>query len=608
MNQVSSRLLRREAGVAVDGRRTRGWRMRSGFACLFACALLAGTVRAAQAQPANDSCSSATAIVSTPFSDTISTVLATTGPEDVSFCGCSPNSNSVWYNFTPSASGTATVDTIGSNYDTVLDIFVGTCASEGVVACNDDYSGVQSKVTFTVCAGKTYSIEAADFCGPAGGTLVLNVSLSGGVGDSDSDGFDDCADNCPFVLNPGQEDADSDGAGDACDNCSLVPNPGQADGDFDGIGDACDLCVGPGTTDTDSDGICDPTDNCPLVPNPGQADSDFDGIGDACDLCVGPGTDTDSDGVCDAADNCPNNANPGQEDSDGDGIGDACDPCEAEPVYSTDFENGAPGWTSTGLWHLTKSCAASLPGHSTPTTFYYGQKSACNFETGGANSGTVDSPSIDLSDPNLIQATLSLRYFLQTEQGCPYYDKATVRISTDGGATFTDVAGNCSGGLIDGNGAWQAATFDIGSALGSSNVVVRFAFDTVDPVANSYAGFHVDDVVVAACKPSELDHYKCYQGRDLKNPEFVKATATTSDQIVPSETVEVKKVKSVCTPVDKNGEGINTPSAHLICYQIKGAPLAPRPKVEVSTQFQISQFEIRKPKLLCVPGTKQIIP
>jgi len=539
--------------------------MRSGFACLFACALLAGTVRAAQAQPANDSCSSATAIVSTPFSDTISTVLATTGPEDVSFCGCSPNSNSVWYNFTPSASGTATVDTIGSNYDTVLDIFVGTCASEGVVACNDDYSGVQSKVTFTVCAGKTYSIEAADFCGPAGGTLVLNVSLSGGVGDSDSDGFDDCADNCPFVLNPGQEDADSDGAGDACDNCSLVPNPGQADGDFDGIGDACDLCVGPGT-------------------------------------------DTDSDGVCDAADNCPNNANPGQEDSDGDGIGDACDPCEAEPVYSTDFENGAPGWTSTGLWHLTKSCAASLPGHSTPTTFYYGQKSACNFETGGANSGTVDSPSIDLSDPNLIQATLSLRYFLQTEQGCPYYDKATVRISTDGGATFTDVAGNCSGGLIDGNGAWQAATFDIGSALGSSNVVVRFAFDTVDPVANSYAGFHVDDVVVAACKPSELDHYKCYQGRDLKTPEFVKATATTSDQIVPSETVEVKKVKSVCTPVDKNGEGINTPSAHLICYQIKGAPLAPRPKVEVSTQFQISQFEIRKPKLLCVPGTKQIIP
>jgi len=52
-------------------------------------------------------------------------------------------------------------------------------------------------------------------------------------------------------------------------------------------------------------------------------------------------------------------------------------------------------------------------------------------------------------------------------------------------------------------------------------------------------------------------------GRDLKNPKFTKTTATTSDQIIANETVELQKVKFVCTPVDKNGEGISDLNAHL---------------------------------------------
>jgi hypothetical protein len=105
-----------------------------------------------------------------------------------------------------------------------------------------------------------------------------------------------------------------------------------------------------------------------------------------------------------------------------------------------------------------------------------------------------------------------------------------------------------------------------------------------------------------------LDHYKCYQGKDLKNPKFTKTTATTTDQIITNEAVELQKVKFVCTPVDKNGEGINDPNAHLTCYQIKASNLSVRPNLEVSTQFQSSKFQAKKGKLLCVPSSKTIIP
>ena len=177
---------------------------------------------------------------------------------------------------------------------------------------------------------------------PGGGSTPLSESLINtnnqssftvsvappAVTDTDGDGIEDSADNCPSVANADQADADGDGVGDACDpdtdgdgvanasdNCPSVANPGQLDTDGDGIGDACDPL-----TDSDGDDVGDGADNCPAVANADQADADGDGLGDACD------PDTDGDGVLNGADNCPNVANANQSDADSDGLGDACDP------------------------------------------------------------------------------------------------------------------------------------------------------------------------------------------------------------------------------------------------------------------------------------------
>jgi hypothetical protein len=131
-------------------------------------------------------------------------------------------------------------------------------------------------------------------------------------------------------------------------------------------------------------------------------------------------------------------------------------------------------------------------------------------------------------------------------------------------------------------------------------------------LALGISAFALFSWVLAPSAQAQLDNYKCYQGKDLKAPKFTKMKCSkgqitsTSDQFG-AECVDVQKVKFVCNPVSVDGSTIFDPTAHLICYQIKGSNLNPRPKVEVVSSFQTSQFEIKKPKLLCVPGTKMIL-
>jgi hypothetical protein len=145
--------------------------------------------------PANDNFANAMNITLTSgsFTDTKDSSGATTQTTDPIPTCAAGVSNSIWYTFTPTSSGTITdVDTIGSSYDSVLSIWTGTAGSFTSLACNDDITPgivVQSQIhNVAVTAGTTYYILVSSFGAPDpnplafGGKSVLNFTFSGTSG------------------------------------------------------------------------------------------------------------------------------------------------------------------------------------------------------------------------------------------------------------------------------------------------------------------------------------------------------------------------------------------------------------------------------------------
>jgi hypothetical protein len=124
---------------------------------------------AAFAQPANDDFDNATVISALPFTDTISTVDATTAGDDPF---CNGNEHTVWYAFTPTQDTRVRADTAGSDYATSLGVYTGSRGALNQVAC----ASSPAEVTFDASANTTYFFMVASAAGGPGGTLVFHVS------------------------------------------------------------------------------------------------------------------------------------------------------------------------------------------------------------------------------------------------------------------------------------------------------------------------------------------------------------------------------------------------------------------------------------------------
>ena len=105
----------------------------------------------------------------------------TDGPDEPNACnflGDTQVQSDVWYSYTASCTGEATVSLCGSSYDTKLAIYDGTsgCPTvESAIACNEDFCGRQSEVTFLVMAGTEYLLRIGGFAGEQGDG-ILDIS------------------------------------------------------------------------------------------------------------------------------------------------------------------------------------------------------------------------------------------------------------------------------------------------------------------------------------------------------------------------------------------------------------------------------------------------
>jgi hypothetical protein len=105
------------------------------------------------------------------------TLGSTKDPGEPNHCGISGGA-SEWYAWQSPTNGTAVINTDGSNFDTVLAVYIGPGDSYTTltnVACDNDSgaNGKTSRVTFTARAGTIYYI-AVDGVGGASGTVKLN--------------------------------------------------------------------------------------------------------------------------------------------------------------------------------------------------------------------------------------------------------------------------------------------------------------------------------------------------------------------------------------------------------------------------------------------------
>jgi len=130
---------------------------------------------------------------------------------------------------------------------------------------------------------------------------------------------------------------------------------------------------------------------------------------------------------------------------------------------------------------------SNLRSNSPVTSWYYGQEVTQDYNTGGANDGTLTTAStINLVDNT--EAVLTFYEWSEVESS-PSFDRTRVQISTDGVTWDTVFESHGT------NDLWEKRQVDLTPYVGE-NISLRFWFDSIDNFLNSFEGWYVDDVQI----------------------------------------------------------------------------------------------------------------
>jgi hypothetical protein len=153
--------------------------------------------------------------------------------------------------------------------------------------------------------------------------------------------------------------------------------------------------------------------------------------------------------------------------------------------------------------------------------------------------------------------------------GCP----------SDGGhSSTTTTIGTGGGGVV--------TTTSLGGGGGSTTTTINGGGGTTTTTIPSPPG----------------DHFKCYKLRGGGH-RFHPGPVGLVDQFGASASV-AEEPERLCNPVDKEGEGITDPTAHLMCYDLAQEKGFQARDVVVRNQFGDQILTVVRPESLCVPATK----
>jgi hypothetical protein len=118
--------------------------------------------------PVNNVCGGAVALT-----DNVYYVQNTMGASDDATPCAGTVYKGIWFTFRASVTGMVTIDTCPSDFDTLLEVFTGSCGALTSIGCDNDSCGnLKSSLTFPTLAGTVYHICAGGYGGNSGNLHV----------------------------------------------------------------------------------------------------------------------------------------------------------------------------------------------------------------------------------------------------------------------------------------------------------------------------------------------------------------------------------------------------------------------------------------------------
>lgn len=184
-------------------------------------------------------------------------------------------------------------------------------------------------------------------------------------------------------------------------------------------------------------------------------------------------------------------------------------PASAAPVYSEDFEAGAPGFTFSGFWHVTQNAPSSGS-----FALGYVHDETPGPVANGSYAGTDGSqfnafgPGILL--PNAANITFTF-VALNHDEGIDgghtpnSFDRLSVGVSTNGTSFGTVVASSPpqnGGVLISENNGYHPYSVNL-TAFAGQTIYLSFGYYTQDGTFDNYPGARIDNLEINAIPEPE---------------------------------------------------------------------------------------------------------